>query len=252
MVPDTNQPAFVCSSPSKRSILPEEVHLWLARLDASALQDDALGKHLSLEERNKAERFKFDRDRIRYIVAHGFLRSILSSYLDVSPADLTFASGLNGKPMLRPLPHAKTIQFNLSHSYEMALIAVTHERDIGVDLEHIDENFAFDEIARRFFFPSELATLDSLPLDIRREAFFRIWTCKEALVKAKGTGLGSALDEITISQTAGNTLVLRNVDPDWSLTELTPAPGYVGALGVQGHGWRLKCWQWQTQAATTS
>jgi 4'-phosphopantetheinyl transferase len=245
-------------APCKWPIPPEqlflgekEVHVWFASLDDPDLSVLPLEQQLSSAEHEQASRFKFEKDRTRYVITHALLRSILSLYLQVDPKDLILTTSAKGKPELAPMPHKDTVQFNMSHSHDTALIAVSRSAEIGIDLEYVDESFAFDEIIQRFFSPAEGATLHSLPPTLRRQAFFRCWTCKEALVKAKGTGLGSALDEITISQTAGNTLVLRNVDPDWSLTELTPAPGYVGALGVQGHGWRLKCWQWQAQAATT-
>ncbi|MGH7847470.1 MAG: 4'-phosphopantetheinyl transferase family protein [Candidatus Binatia bacterium] len=228
-----------------------EVHVWCTPLDGHGPDVRFLEAQLSSEERARALRFKFSQDQVRYVISHGVLRHILSFYLRVDPRDLKLAAGANGKPELGPIPQKGLVQFNMSRSREVALFAVSRSGEIGIDVEYVDENFAFDEIVRQFFPPAESATLDSLPLPLRREAFFRCWTCKEALVKAKGTGLGSALDEIAIAQT-GNTLALRNADPTWSLTELNPAPGYVGALAVETHDTRVKCWQWpprETQAA---
>jgi 4'-phosphopantetheinyl transferase len=238
------------SAPEPVLLKDGEVHVWYTLLDDHGPDVRFLEAQLSSEERSRALRFRFPKDQLRYVVSHGLLRRILSLYLNVNPQDLILTTSANGKPELAPIPQKGAVQFNMSHSHDAALFAVARTGPIGIDIEYIDKDFAFDDIVQRFFSPTESATLHSLPPRLRRQAFFRCWTCKEALVKAKGTGLGSALDEIAIAQT-GNTLALRNADPTWSLTELNPAPGYVAALAVEAHDWRLKCWQWQSPATAT-
>jgi 4'-phosphopantetheinyl transferase len=231
-------------APARPLLTSNEVHVWCASLDDSA-EVRSYEAELSSEERDRALRFKFAMDHDRFVVSHGILRQILSRYLQLTPRELDFTATANGKPELAPTSHVDTVQFNMSHSRDLGLFAVARGREIGIDVEYNQETFPFDEVARRFFSAKENAALHSLPVHMRREAFFRCWTCKEALVKAKGTGLGSPLDEISITQTGSNTLALTNADSTWSLTELNPSPGYFAALAVEGHEPEFRCWQWQ-------
>ncbi|MGA3164144.1 MAG: 4'-phosphopantetheinyl transferase superfamily protein [Verrucomicrobiota bacterium] len=138
----------------------------------------------------------------------------------------------------------------MSHSHGIALYAVTRGREVGIDLERIRSNLAVAEIAERFFSRREAAMLRTLSTEEQREAFFRCWTRKEAYLKARGEGLSLSLDQIDVSLAPGEPDVVPGTQPDsseasrWSLQELTPAPGYVAALAVEGHGWCLACWQW--------
>jgi 4'-phosphopantetheinyl transferase len=238
-------------NPPPKPILLEnnEVHVWFARVDDPNLSS-RLEDQLSLEERERASRFKFEKDRLQYTVSHGLLRSILSLYLHTDPKDLQLISGPNGKPNLDPIHHTTIVQFNISHSNAVALFAVAREREVGVDVEYVQENFAFAEIAPRFFSPKETEFLHFLPTELAREVFFRLWTCKEAFVKARGTGLGSPLDEFEISLPSGKRAVLTHREPNYSLIELTPTPGYVAAVAVKGHHFQLKCWQWSADSSS--
>jgi len=127
---------------------------------------------------------------------------------------------------------------------------VTYRRAIGVDLERIRRQPAEEQIAERFFSPREVEALHALPVSMREDAFFTCWTRKEAYVKATGDGLSLPLDQFEVSLTPGEPATLLNTrwDPNeaclWSLRELIPGPGFVGAIAVKGHGWRLACWQW--------
>jgi 4'-phosphopantetheinyl transferase len=179
------------------------------------------------------------------VIAHGALRSILSSYLNSPAQELEFASGPYGKPKLSAFYSKKKIAFNLSHSHEAALIAVTEAREIGADVEWVRKDFAFGEVAERFFTRREVAALHSLPHNFQREAFYKCWTSKEALLKAKGTGLSGELDEVEIIFSPEEGVRVNGAIPNWTLVELNPCDGYVGALAVQGPECRLKCFQWQ-------
>jgi 4'-phosphopantetheinyl transferase len=200
---------------------------------------------LSSVERDRASKFKFDTDRRRYVIAHAALRLILSAYAKRPAEELQFASGHFGKPKLVDLHPKMEIDFNLSHSHEVALVAVTAAREIGVDVEWVRKEFAFAEMAERFFTQREVGALYSLPHHLQRQAFYKCWTSKEALLKAKGTGLRGELDEVEILFNLEDGVRVNSTVPNWTLVELNPGDGYVGALVVQGPECRLKCFQWQ-------
>jgi 4'-phosphopantetheinyl transferase len=211
----------------------------------------SLHRTLAPDEQARAERFYFRKDRERFIVARGLLRVILSRYLDTKPGQLRFCYGLNGKPSLVTTPGQDTLNFNSSHSQGLALYAITRNREIGIDLEYIDTDFACEQVAEQFFSSREKATLRTLPTKMKHEAFLTCWTRKEAYIKARGEGLSFPLDQFDVSMIPGEPALLANTrgDPQeasrWSLRELRPSTSYMAALAVEGHGWRLSCWNWQ-------
>ena len=149
-------------SSSSLAISENEVHIWLVQANGEKISLDFEGL-LSSAEQERASRFKFETDRRRYVVAHAALRSILSNYVNSAARELQFDSGPYNKPKLAPIHAKKQFEFNLSHSHERVLIAVTRGREIGVDVERVREDFAFDEVAQRFFTPREVAALHALP-----------------------------------------------------------------------------------------
>lgn len=228
----------------------DDVHVWRASLSQSALRVRPLAEMLSVDERMKAERFQFDRDRVRFILGRGILRVILSRYLHIDPSCLRFHYELSGKPTLAEPCGSSMIRFNLSHSGDLVLYAVTRCREIGVDLECIRPISDAEAIARCFFSVGENAIFHTVRAPEKMEAFFNCWTRKEAYIKAVGDGLARPLDQFEVSFAPGENARLLHVQGDleeaarWSLRELTPAAGYVAALAVEGHDWRLACWQW--------
>jgi len=228
----------------------DEIHVWRASLDLSASCVQNLQQTLAADELSKAEQFYLQKDREHFIVARGLLRAILSRYLDMEPGQLRFCYSDHGKPSLAPTPGQETFSFNVSHSHGLALYAMTRSREIGIDLERIRGDLDCEQIAARFFSPSENAVLRALPAKLKPQAFFNCWTRKEAYIKARGGGLSLPLDQFDVSLTPGEPSTLLNTTGDpqeatrWSLRALTPSPGYVAALAVEGHGWRLTCWQW--------
>ena len=219
-----------------------EAHLW--RLDLDAAHGEAATVVLSEEERARAARFHFESDRHRFIAARAALRRILAAYLDSAPADLVFSLGRQGKPALANLG----LEFNLSHSGGCGLLAVTRGRRVGVDVERVRADFAGEDIARRFFASAEVEALAATRPDEYVTAFFRCWTRKEAYVKARGHGLTLALDrfEVPLEPAATRAIASCLDDPSecsrWSLREIVPAPGYLGALVVEGDGWTLRAY----------
>ena len=228
----------------------DEVHLWRAWLDQPVAQVEQLAQTLAAEEQLRAERFHFERDRQHFIVGRGLLRTILGRYLELEPRQLHFIYGAHGKPALPETLNPGQIYFNLAHAHGLVLYAITRGRDIGVDLEQIHPIDEIEQLAERFFSAQEIATLRALPPHQQQEAFFHCWTRKEAYLKATGAGLAQPLDQFDVSLAPDEPARLVRVagQPQavayWSLQALTPAPGYVAALVVASHDWRLRCWQW--------
>jgi 4'-phosphopantetheinyl transferase len=238
-------------SPGEGPILGnDEVHVWRAALDHDPSQVNSLLCTLSEDERARAERFYFEIDRERFIVARGALREILGVYLKRAAKSLSFSYGPHGKPALAQDAGGDAIHFNMSHSHGVALYAVTRGREIGIDLEFIRESLEVDQLATRFFSQREIATLQGLPVNLRKHAFFLCWTRKEAYIKARGEGLSLPLDQFDVSLIPGEPAALLSTQPDsdeavrWSLQELTLASSYVAALAVEGRDWSLSCWEW--------
>jgi 4'-phosphopantetheinyl transferase len=241
---------LVRSNPSSSFLLREnEVHIWSVQINGESISQQGCEDLLSSLEQDRASKFKFETDRRRYVITHAALRTILSVYVNSPARELQFASGPYGKPKLAPIHGKKKFEFNLSHSHEMALVAVTRGREIGVDVEWVRENFAFDEVAQRFFTTREVAALHALPLHLQREAFYKCWTSKEAFLKAKGTGLSGKLEEVEIILTAEEGVRVNGTVPNRSLIELIVEGGYVAALVVDGVQPRLTyyAWGWRSQ-----
>jgi 4'-phosphopantetheinyl transferase len=224
-------------------LAPAEVHLWQARLDDRLA--DGLKRLLSPDELSRADRLLFSKDRDHFIVARGLLRILLAAYVDIDSADLRFSYAEKGKPSLEENQRT-AINFNLAHSHGMALYAFAHGREVGVDLEYIREGLADEKIAERFFSPREIETLRTVPAQSRKEAFFNCWTRKEAYIKARGEGLSMPLDAFDVSLAPGElaTLLRNHNEPGevgrWTMQSIPVPSGYVAALVVEGHDWRLK------------
>ena len=225
--------------------LERTVHVWAVRLDDASVDLDRAGALISPDERERAACFKFDRDRRRYLVAHLVLHEILRRYLPVGLTGLSFDLGVNGKPRLARALAPSGVEFNLSHSNEMALLAVCHQGQVGVDIEYVKEDFEFQEVAERFFTAKEVAALRGLSPSLQRQAFFKCWTSKEAFLKAKGTGLSGELDEVEIAIIADEQVRITANVPGWSLAELDSIDGYEAALVVAGASVPICYYLWE-------
>ena len=212
---------------------PDEhaLHLWRFDLDTGrvALND------LAADERQRADRFHYERDRLRYVAGRTALRTILARYLDSAPQALRFTYNAQGKPALEP-PAA--LRFNLAHSDNHALLAVTTgPHELGIDLEHLRPGFATDTIAERFFAPEETAALRALPQPAQEAAFFRCWTRKEAYIKACAQGLHMPLDSFDVSLGADEPARFLRNGEGWSMASFQVEPDYEGAIVAEGSGW---------------
>jgi len=221
-------------------LAPEQVRVWSARLDADEAQLSACEALLSDDERERARRFRRPDLRRRYSVAHALLRRLLAAQLGTNGADLRFESSPHGKPALRDWPQ---LRFNLSHAGDLALYALAWRREVGVDLEPVTPEVEVDAVARQMFSADECHALTLLPSDERRQAFFRIWTRKEAYVKALGLGLAHPTQWFTVSGWAQDDDALRHDHglPDapqqWRVAGIAIAPGHQAALAAAGRDW---------------
>ena len=236
--------------PKNWSLLSEDVHVWCSFLNQSTSRVQTLAQLLSQNERTRAERFYLERDRNRFIVGRGLLRTILSSYLGINASQLQFCYGAHGKPILAETSGGIPLTFNLSHSHELVLYAISLQREIGIDVEYIHPMSDFEQIAEHCFCDQEKVMFRQLHPSQRLAAFFNCWTRKEAYLKATGYGLVFPMDQLDVSFSPDEPVQLHSIKGDrstvlrWSLQEFTPAVGYVGALAVEGQDWHLKCWQW--------
>jgi 4'-phosphopantetheinyl transferase len=258
IVPITSTAPAWSSPPATMILGINEVHVWRAPLDGPPQQIDSFLHTLAADERTRADRFYFQRDREHFIAAHGVLRAILGLYLNRAPESLSFCYSSHGKPALVWELGRDAIHFNISHSHGVALYAIARDREVGVDVELIRRDLELEQIAERFFSRREVATLRALPADLRKYAFFLCWTRKEAYIKARGEGLSLPLDQFDVSLIPGEPATLLSTQPDpdealrWSLQELTLASNYVAAVAVEGHGWSLCRWQWPRPLRATA
>jgi 4'-phosphopantetheinyl transferase len=239
-------PLFDFSSPDR----PARVHVWAAHLDLEPEGLAVLSATLSATERQRAARFRLERHRNRFIAGRGFLRLVLSRYLQVEPAGVRFDYGPHGKPELAGRLAGSGLHFNLAHSEEIALLAVTRAGPVGVDVERVRPLAEAAALVARFFSPREGTAYRNLPADQQREAFFNLWTRKEAWLKATGEGIAHSLHQVEVSFLPGEPARLLRVPagrvPEgcWSLHHLEPAPGFVGAVAIGADQAQLGCRRW--------
>jgi len=234
-----NTPNFLWPSLSHPPALDsDQIHVCAWNIDRAPTTAD--WKILDEEETVRARRFVFPRDRDRYVRSHATVRRLLGSYAEISPAKISFETSEYGKPSLRETANGSTLEFNLTHSGGVAVLAVARRYPLGVDIELIR---AIDlEIAEHHFSTRELETLRSLPEASWLAGFFRCWTSKEALLKGEGMGLNLALDSFDVEADPlrpPDLLASRSVSRlslDWKLFGLQPTPEIAGALAVRNAG----------------
>lgn len=217
----------------------EAVEVYAARLDIPPVETYRLAMMLSPDESDRAGRCAFERDWRRFVVARGRLRELLAARLETCPEKVEFAYGKRGKPMLAPPFSHSGLHFNVAHSGEIAVYALSHEGEVGVDVEALRTLTDADDIAARFFSRVEHASYRALDSCHKRIGFFNCWTRKEAFLKALGDGLHHPLDAFDVSLAPGEPARLLRLpgsageDLGWRLASFIPAPGYVGALAMR-------------------
>ncbi len=247
--------------------LPEQsIHIWCIPLDVADTTLQRLAQTLSPDEQQRSDRFRFDRDRHRFIAGRGTLRAILGRYLRVDPLELQFSYSAKGKPALSAPSGSSNLEFNLSHSQNVMLCAIAQNTPIGIDLEHLRPVGNLLQLTQRFFAPQEHLAIQALPPEEQLQSFFHHWTCKEALLKATGVGV-TDLSNVEVSIGDGVVKRIRWVpEPqqrnEWWVELFSPAPEYVAAIAsrnssfynynkppLQNNELHSPCplvfWQWQ-------
>lgn len=230
------------SLPSYISIGNTDIHLWIA-VDDQCSSKELLEKYHSLlnqRERERHQRFHFERDRNQYLVTRAVLRSVLSLYSpDISPEKWYFLENGYGKPYLPSSLTALPLSFNLSHTYNLVALAVTVENDIGVDVEDtLRDNNAID-IAESYFSSVETDDLFELDKALQQNRFFELWTLKEAYIKACGMGLSIPLNSFSYSFPAKEKIAIsfspeRNDSPDnWQFRQFNLFNTYKIAIAIK-------------------
>jgi len=222
------------NAPASYALSAEEAHVWkvpLASTDAAAA---GFGPLLCPEERERAERFAFERDRARFISCRASLRLLLGRYLGAAPESIAFRQEPLGKPMLA---EGAGWQFNVSHSRDLAAIAIARDAAVGVDLEFIDPAFPSEETAPQVLTSDELRALALAPKERQPAYFFQLWTAKEALLKAAGTGFSVDPRLIHLRLDEGLNPAIVSGPAEFNAPRLyrfSPDRGYAAALAVLG------------------
>ncbi len=203
------------------------VHVWGTSLIVTPSARDALTGVLAPDERERASRFRFERDRDRFVAARGRLRLLLGAYAGRPAATLRFEYGPQGKPALRGPSRTGGLRFNLSHSGDVAVYALAIGRDVGVDVEQLRAVPEMDEIVERWFPDEERLRYAAGAAGDRVRAFFELWTRREALLKARGEGLSA------FGQVSGQ---------GWALATWEPSPGYLTSIAAEGERPAFDCW----------
>lgn len=220
--------------PETVTLKDNEIHISLCRISNDKPLINILEKYLSIDELEKANKFVFEKDRLSYIVSRGTLRTLLVKYLNISPQLIRFSYNQYGKPFI-DIPQSTDIKFNLSHSNEYCLIAINKNSNIGIDIEWINKDIMPNDIAKNYFSASELKDFSSINKENQLRAFFKIWTRKEAFIKAVGKGLSLSLDSFDVSLDDVNPKIKQVWDKiNYQLSNLNISNNYCASIVYTG------------------
>lgn len=237
----TNGELISLDAPRGPALPDHEIHVWWT-LDVRALAP--LGGHLVAGERERASRFLQLVDRERFVARRGLLRSVLARYLGVGPGAVRLSYGPYGKPALDTATAG--LEFNLAHSGDAALLAVTRGKPVGIDIEWVRHDIDAAALATRVCTPRERAVLGALPPHRRRDAFFTFWVHKEAIAKADGRGLSLSPSDIDVADAVahGRTCVVtpsaETIDVTWRSRSLSVTLGLNAAVAVPDIPWLIE------------
>jgi 4'-phosphopantetheinyl transferase len=228
----------------------DEVHIWCADLNLPEISLEQLVNNLSADEQTRAARFIHAQDRSHFIAARAILRDILSRYCKIVPNEIKFNYSAKGKPLLTLEANQPKLFFNLSHSHDLALYAVTNLDRIGVDIEYTRRNIDALEIAERFFSKNEIESLHSLSASEQLIGFYKIWTRKEAYVKAIGEGISHSLDQFSVSISSGKSAVMFDaseprLNHNWFIYDIPIMGDYEAAIAMLSNDILMQKWCWQ-------
>lgn len=230
-----NAPINWRNPPKNLFMTAEEIHIYKANLNC--MVDNARSFYLILsdDERQRAAQYKFETDRLNFVLARGILREIIGHYLIIKPKDIVFSYTSFGKPYLAH----NILNFNLSHAGSLVVYILANSKKVGIDIEKIHSIPEFLDIAKKFFSLQENLDLDSISKDKQLEAFFRCWTRKEAFVKAIGNGLSFPLNKFDVTLLPHDppriiNINNHNIDNEWSMCSMNPTYNYEGAFSFSG------------------
>lgn len=240
------------------TLAANEVHVWAAWLAVSGAALAKFAATLSVAEQERAARFHFEQHRRRFIAGRGLLRELLARYLQLESGRIEFAYGAAGKPMLATNASQTAVQFNLAHSEDLVLIAITRECPVGIDVEKVRPLKEAEELVARFFSPHEHAVFQKLTDAEKPAAFLNLWTRKEAWLKATGEGIARSLHLVEVTFEPGAPARLLKV-PDhlaqslpWTVHDLNPARGFTAALAVAAERPIVQCRRWEEPGGPAS
>ena len=223
-----------------------KISVWTVSKDSAASPDTYL-HFLSEDEKLRAAKYRFDKDREMFLLGRGILRVILAKYLKKDPSEIIFDYGPQGKPFLA---NARAPYFNISHSGKILVMAFCLQHPLGIDVEETKSDFDVFEVAKHHFSARELQTLKDLEEKEKNKGFYRCWTRKESFIKAEGFGLSFPLDAFSVSihddykAELIETKWKKNEKDFWSLFSFIPAEGYLAALctrqreaTIEYHNW---------------
>lgn len=238
-------------APENLRLLKGELLVFSASLDLSDSRLADLTLLLSEDERARAARLRFDKDRRRFIAGRGLLRELLAWLLRVEAGLLAFGHTARGKPVLAAPASGHALHFNVAHADSLVVYAVAWDQEVGIDIERLRPIMGAEAIAERFFSQREFAQWRSVSSRLQMEAFFNCWTRKEACLKATGDGISESLDQVEVSLIPGQPVRLLNMPCDtralrrWLLRSLSLGPTCLGAVAApQGSHLTVNCWKW--------
>lgn len=238
-------------SPSEKMIIKDNIiHIWRSFLFSQKSNIGQYWQSLSLEEQQKASLFHFQKDLNYFICRRGILRSILSRYLNSKPNIIKFNLGEFGKPFLSNKPKDNCLNFNLSFSEDLLILAISLEREVGIDIEKINAEFPVDEVARQCFSQAERSVLKSVSQTKKHEIFFSYWTRKEAYLKAIGKGFSHFAnnDDNYLKDNPSRVAYIKSGSGKhlkWWINNLVPYTGYIGAIAAEKKPEQIKYIQFQ-------
>lgn len=247
------------SAPLALRLEADELQIWRARESDIPLRLDDLIDLLRPDERSRAESFRFDHDRRRFVFCRSALRRLIGSYVGQPPGEIAFSYGRYGKPALpERCSHSDSpsLHFNLSHTKGRFLFVFSRSQPVGIDVEAIEPERDWDGMARHFFHPNECRFLQTQPDAERVRAGYALWTCKEAVLKARGDGVGGGLEkfEVLLPSSAEDEPRLRFDDgidtEDTWLQILEEGPGFAAAVATLGRPNRVRIVEWHNCEAS--
>ncbi len=231
---------------NKINLNENEVHIYYVMINSAKQFIPFLKKYLSNEEKLKVMKYIFEKDRAIQMISRSVLKNILSRYLSDKTEDVIFSYNQFGKPFISENKNPDSIRFNLSHSGNMILYAVSRKRNVGIDVQEINKTVSVTDIIEHYFSDHEIAQFKSLPEELMLKAFYSCWTRKEAYIKARGKGLSFPLNSFSVPVFPGLCSKLLHDDEGtgWSLTDIISSPEYTAAIAAEGNNLTYHFFKW--------